>query len=1000
MSNPELDTAIKAVFDGMRESGPGKLTPRVIVWLEDSDATPSEQDIVSAIIEGDGNAPARKAAHMCLARWDSQTEAPWAGATEAQTPERRTAIFDKLDLNAESRSALDAAFPSVAQRDIVIATPGPWDPWYTPERRTSRDFYWNAYRGVLEASGWAPENVALLDESTSDIVGRLADPSAEKSYQSKGLVVGYVQSGKTANFTGIIAKAIDAGYRLIIVLTGTVELLRGQTQRRLDKELVGEENILGGRDRNKPEAVRNVDYIGDDDADWLGGKFLRHGIDINSHPDVPAIKRLTTASGDYKALKAGLDTLDFRRAGELRNPLKPMYDPENLFGTDVRLAVVKKNKNVLEKLLRDLHDVHASLKEIPVLVIDDEADQASVNTTNPKRWNSVEEKDRTAINKLISQILREMPRSQYIGYTATPFANVFVSPSDSEDIFPTDFITALEPSADYMGARQFHDLDPLPDDEPIDASNSNEAAFVRDLRANDPSGEEAEIERALDSFVLSGAIKLWRAEQDTSLDFRHHTMLVHQSVKQSEHKDLADLIEKVWNGAGYSQPVGSARLRALFKDDFRIVHKAREWETLLPGSFDEIRRHVGDAVNLVTKDGSPVVIVNGSKDSDYKAMDFATGRYWRIMVGGTKLSRGFTVEGLTTTYYRRRANAADTLMQMGRWFGYRRGYEDLVRLYIDREAVDARGHTFDLYDAFTAITQDEESFRTQLRRFARTDEEGRPEVRPIDVPPLVFQQLPWLKPTGTNKMYNAVLDFEGDGGILRDFPRQSDRTDGTANETHFDAVRPWLDRLGDPIEFQYAESRPDNVLRIKSFEARIALVDAESVYGALSRFHWTENYSFEPTLRFMRQAIDRGALVDWAVMVPELKGIRRRGVEGVSVQLLNRARRQGRGGFSGSSFRQRAAVERIAGNIGAPGGPAAAALNRATRGAMLLTFAADPASEAKEDRNPEHLIDPIDPRDVATLFSLAMPYKSAPRGRIGFRVIDPSKEDQAIIDAT
>lgn len=996
----QLETAIRAVFDGMREVGPAKLLSRVNVWLDDDDMSTTEDEIIEAIVSSDGNAVARKAAHMCLARWDSQSDAEWAGETERQSPARRALVFAKLGLGDASRQALDKEFPSVVQRDIVISNPGPWDPWYTVERKARHDFYWSAYRGVLERSGWSPEAIAGLDESTNDIVGRLADPAADTSYQSKGLVVGYVQSGKTANFTGITAKAIDAGYRLIIVLTGTIELLRGQTQRRLDRELVGEENILGGRDPEDPNAVRGVDYIGDGDADWIDGKFLRHGIDINAQAEVPAIKRLTTASGDYKALKAGLDTLDFRRAGELKDPLKPMYDPVNLFGTDVRLAVVKKNKSVLEKLLRDLHDVHASLKEIPVLVIDDEADQASVNTTNPSRAKSKEDKERTAINKLISQILSEMPRAQYVGYTATPFANVFVSPDDVQDIFPSDFMIALEPTPTYMGGKQFHDLGPLPEDEPIGPSNSNEAAFVRNLYASDNHSERGEIRDALDAFVLSGAIKLWRAAHDPDVSYRHHTMLAHQSVKQTEHKELAELIEDVWNTAEYNQVSGLARLRKLYDTDFRVVYDSRDnWEATLPDSFGDLKPYVGEAIGLITAAGSPIVIVNGSKESDYKAMDFATGRYWRVMVGGAKLSRGFTVEGLSVSYYRRRANAADTLMQMGRWFGYRPGYRDLVRLYIARDVVDARGKTYDLYDAFTAIIQDEEAFRSQLRRFSRLGEDGRPEVRPIDVPPLVFQQLPWLKPTGANKMYNAVLDFEGDGGELRDFPRQADRQDGSANAAHFRAVRSWLDELSEPMEFEYAEGQAGSGPKIKTFEARVAIVDAESMYAALENFSWTENYSFTPTLRFMRQAIEKGTLEDWAIIVPELKGIRRRDVEGVSIQLLNRTRRD-RGGFSGSSFRQRPAVERIAGKLSAPGGPEAVKLSTPTRGAMLLTFAADPATEDKAKRDPELLQDPVQPEDVATLFSLAMPFRSAPRGRIGFRVLDKSKEDQAIIDAT
>lgn len=1005
MSTPSspIETAIRGAFDGMREVGPADLLAFVNLRLSKRPGIQlSEEQMIAAILAGDPNAPARKAAHFCLAGWDSKPvpDAEWCEGTEAGSAARRALVYELLDLSAESAALLDEAFPNRAQRDIVIAVPGDWDAWYTAERKAAHDFYWKAYRGVLEKAGWSGDAIANLDESTSDIVGRLADPAGESSYQSKGLVVGYVQSGKTANFTGITAKAIDAGYRLVIVLTGTIELLRGQTQRRLDRELVGEENILGGRDRDDATAVKDVDYISTDDKDWFAGKFLKHGIDINSQADIPSIKRLTTASGDYKALKAGLDTLDYRRTGELKDPLKPLYDPVNLFGSDVRLAVVKKNKSVLEKLLGDLRNVHASLKEIPVLVIDDEADQASVNTTNPNR-NTAEDKKRTAINKLISDILREMPRAQYIGYTATPFANVFVSPDDAEDIFPKDFIVALEPAPAYMGGKKFHDLDGLPDDETIDASNSNEAAHVRDLYAASNEDERSEILSALDAFLLSGAIKLWRHAQDPQLVFTHHTMLAHQSVKQVEHKELADLIQDVWDTAGYNGVGALGRLRELYENDFVPVHASRtSWGTTLPASFDELKGHIGEALNLITADGKPVVIVNGSNESDYNAMDFATRRYWRIMVGGAKLSRGFTVEGLTVTYYRRRANAADTLMQMGRWFGYRTGYGDLVRLFIARDVTDARGKTYDLYDAFTAIIQDEEAFRAQLRKFAKLDENGHPEVKPIDVPPMVFQQLPWLKPTGANKMYNAVLEFEGDGGELKDFPRQADRGDGSANKEHFAAVQGWLGSLGPLQEFTYAEGRLDAEPTIKKFGARVATVLAEEMYEALEKFAWTPGYSMAPTLRFLRQSMDKGVLTDWVVVVPELLHIRRRNLGGNDVQLLRRVRREGRGGFSGSSFRQRHSVEHIAGNPQKLGGPNAEALTTPTRGAMLLTFAADRGGADALLRDPEDLADPINPRDIATLFSLAVPYHAAPRGRIGFRVLDKSKEGVAIIDGS
>jgi hypothetical protein len=475
-------------------------------------------------------------------------------------------------------------------------------------------------------------------------------------------------------------------------------------------------------------------------------------------------------------------------------------------------------------------------------------------------------------------------------------------------------------------------------------------------------------------------------------------MLVHESVKQDDHSALAAKIVSVWNDADYTGFAGLDRLESLYRDDFLKVHQARtDWGSQMPGSFDDLTSYIGAALDLITANGSPVVVVNGSKDSDYTAADFQTGPFWRVMVGGAKLSRGFTVEDLTISYYRRRAGAADTLMQMGRWFGYRPGYRDLVRLFIARDAKDARGKTFDLYAAFTAIIEDEEAFREQLRTFAVLGEDGRPQVLPIDVPPMVFQQLPWLKPTGANKMYNAVLDFEGNGGKLKEFLWQPERLNGSSNKAHFSIVTPWLRALGEPETFHYHDGNPAVT---KAFSARVAIISAEELYAGLEKFQWTANYSMNPTLRFMKSAMTKGDVLDWAVLVPYLAGSPVRTVDGIDVPLLQRTRRDSRPGFTGFSFRQRSAITRIAGNTSEFGGVAAERLSTPTRGALLLNFAADPADGDSRGRDPKNSAwtGPLDSVDVASIFALALPYLSAPRGRIGFRVRDTEHPDKPILD--
>ncbi len=971
---------------------------------------PTEADIIASTTVAEFNDPTRRAMHLALAAWDASTDPDWGGSTKQGSPERRELIYNLLEISPTVRERLDAEFPSASQMDAMIVDPNNWTPWYDADRRASHDFYWRAYRGVLERKGWDVDALTTLDRSTTEIVQRLADPSAALGYQTKGLVVGHVQSGKTANFTGIVAKAIDAGYRLIIVLTGTIELLRGQTQRRLDMELVGEENILDGADVDDPDSIREIDYIGTQDSDWYSGKFLRHGQDVHSLPEVPAIKRLTTAKQDYKKLRLGKDTLDFRRTGELQDMAKPVYASENIHSVDVRLAVMKKNTTALKNLLHDLKNIRADGKEIPALIIDDEADQASVNTVNPRstKESRADAKKRSTINKLIAQLLQELPRAQYVGYTATPFANVFISPDDSEDLFPKDFLVSLEPSSQYAGGRYFHDLGVIDDDAKNDSGRSNEAAFVRDLIADgesDPQAEDQEIRDALDAFVLSGAIKKWRQANLEGFEYRHHTMLVHESVRTSEHSELADRFRDVWAQAGYSTPAGMARLRSLYDSDFRRVHDSRaEWENLpMPERFDELKMAIGEAVNDITADTDPVVVVNGTKDSDYDAMDFQLRPYWRVMVGGAKLSRGFTVEGLTVSYYRRRATAADTLMQMGRWFGYRPGYGDLVRLYIARDVVDSKGKSYDLYDAFTSIIEDEEEFRDQLRKFSELKEDGRPVVRPIHVPPLVFQQLPWLRPTGTNKMYNAVLQYEGDGGVAKDFNSLADRGDGSRNRTHLEAIAPLLQGLSAPATFWGANGR--------DFTARTRVASAQEVLTALRQIELVSKDQLSPTVAMMERAIREGTLDDWAIIVPQVGESYRRAVNGSEISIGERQRRKDRPGYAGSEPRHRTVLEVVAGKPGMErkAGDAADASATSTRGALLLTFAFDPVvtkEEAAADGRPEKSRlkrsawpDKIQPEDVATLISLAMPYGSAPRGRIGFGVRREDEPDMAIVDS-
>ncbi|WP_430479735.1 Z1 domain-containing protein [Streptomyces sp. P11-1] len=835
-----------------------------------------------------------------LNTWDREQKPAWSADTAPRTRERRLAIYGRLGFGPELRGILDTVAPvAVTPPATVIARQHV--PWYTSERATARSFYWPAYEQMLQRKKWSAEAIADLDEATRSVVERLTDPEQPARRQVKGLVVGYVQSGKTANFTGVIAKALDAGYRLIIVLGGTLNMLRAQTQRRLDMELIGQENILRGANLSDLESLIGIDYVTDED--WP--KFVQHG----GRPSTQSafdIERLTTRDKDYKSLEQGIRALEFDK----RDPTKELYDPINLHHAAARVMIVKKNKAVLTKLVDDLKRIHGILGQIPALIIDDESDQASVNTSDPAKWVKGAT-GRSAINGLISKLLTQLPRAQYVGYTATPFANVFVDPGDAQDIFPSDFLISLRAPEEYMGVRDFHDLDsPLLKSERTPA-NSQEKAHVRSITGN--SGDR--LQEAIDSFLLSGALKLFRVAHGVDAEpFRHHTMLVHQSVRTDDHADLALRINSMWHQSGYASTQGHSRLADLWERDFKEVSAARATELPNPDSYEDIRPYISSARQRISAGGNPVVIVNGDTDRYFEQLDLdfdRTPHVWKILIGGTKLSRGFTVEGLTVTYYRRTARQADTLMQMGRWFGFRPGYRDLVRLYIGREEVLTPTKTVDLYEAFEAVCRDEELFRQELKQYAELVD-GKPQVIPDEVPPLVAQHLPWVKPSARNKMFNAELvEIRSPGRPIEllAYPQEP-----AALERNVERWAPVLKTF--PAESTVIPSLASgNGSTTRPFTAKVSRVKHAELLAALSGLEWARDRLFAPHLAYLAQLDGRLALVtDWLLIAPQLTEANRveASVSGsVPLSLSRRTRQRGTPAFgriAGVNHQQAAAA--------------------------------------------------------------------------------------------
>jgi hypothetical protein len=406
-----------------------------------------------------------------LSVWDYEASYMWIGDTDKNTVERRVKIYALLEIREDEIALLDTKFPANLkyERPIVIARAH--RVWYDLARQRRDSFYRDAYaRYLREHRQWTEAQIGDLEESTRLVTERLSDPENAEIFRARGLVVGYVQSGKTANFTGVIARAADAGYRLLIVLAGTLNILRAQTQRRIDRELIGKPFIT---------AENEVSYTNDLEGFIDHGEFPADTGGFNWH-------RLTNIEGDYKRLRQGIQSLEFRK----HDKTKPFNDRENLSREDARILIVKKVPSVLIKVAADLDAIKSRLADIPTLVIDDESDQASVNTKKPTQ-EEIEE--RTATNSAIVSLLKQLPRAQYVGYTATPFANVFIDPNIAENLFPKDFIISLPRPVTYMGISDFHDIER--DDNAL--KGPNEKAFVRDVRGDDSNAQN--MQRALDS---------------------------------------------------------------------------------------------------------------------------------------------------------------------------------------------------------------------------------------------------------------------------------------------------------------------------------------------------------------------------------------------------------------------------------------------------------------------------------------------------------------------
>lgn len=574
--------------------------------------------------------------------------------------------------------------------DISLTDDRGHEPWLDSSRKEEWR-YWQRYREMIEKDlSW--DIADKLDKSTDKILGMLEDPLRLGQWSRRGLVVGHVQSGKTASYTGLVCKAADAQYKIIIVLAGLHNNLRSQTQIRL------EEGFLGYETSSAHDVLKRVG-VGLIDTD------------ISIKPNCATTR---ADNGDFGG----------RAANQLS--ISPEQRPW--------LFVVKKNKSVLVRLLnwiqthvadapisegdspssntKDLPLVKRRATKFPLLIIDDEADNASVDTGETvvdEEGNADEEHNPTTINKLIRRILNSFSRSAYVGYTATPFANIFIhergeTRSEGPDLFPSAFIQNLAAPDNYVGPTAMFGI----------ASPEGRKGQLPLIRAVDdyqsedkksgwmPVGHKIDhvpvwskeqalppsLREAINSFILACVVRKLRGQGK-----KHCSMLVHvtrfNNVQKTLKADIDDYVKHARQtiGRGIGHAGALADLHDLWSRDFLPASAAvrdlglgdipsaeqvwQEVEDALPGVLDDIE------VRMINGTAKDALDYEQNKDRGLKV----------IAIGGDKLARGLTLEGLCTSYFLRASKMYDTLMQMGRWFGYRSGYLDLCRLYTSPDLI-------------------------------------------------------------------------------------------------------------------------------------------------------------------------------------------------------------------------------------------------------------------------------------------------------------------------
>ena len=681
---------------------------------------------------------------------------------------------------------------------------------------------WQLYRKKLYNDGFKEETIDEIERASLRILKRLNNDTT-MSGPVKGLVIGNVQSGKTANMAALMAMAADWGWNMFIVLSGTIESLRVQTQNRLFSDLNQQGNLW-----------------------WRPLQHLSKSVDI---------------SQKTQSLHFDQDS-------------KERY-----------FTVCLKNSSRLSKLIQWAQADKNKQRQMRIIVIDDEADQAGINTAN------VDTAERKKINKLICALVNGKNEKNedistkylamnYIGYTATPYANILNEPPTTDSLYPRSFISTLAVSKEYFGPQQIfgYNGDSVNYDglDIIREISEDELAVLKSI--HDGNTSEVIPDSLIDAvcwFMCGvGCMRIWGYKKPvsmlvhTSQKTAHHSMVsnvISNWIKVTSREEILSRAERVW----YDETERFTIER--FREQYPIYDQPDEKINNYP-PFDEVR----EQIEILLDGGISHIKLDDDGDLNYMqgihlCIDNCTnngingdGMHVRlaypdsshmpspapafIVVGGATLSRGLTLEGLICTFFLRSVGQADTLMQMGRWFGYRKTYELLPRIWVTNKT----------WQQFIFLSALDEELREEIQRMditGRSPTEYGPKVK--NTPKASF-----IRITAKNRMQSAVeseMDYSGASNQTYLFDNDADLL-----RENIELTNSFISKLGD-------EWHPDEEYDFFPYDAVWKDIDFYRVKHYLEKFRFCSRLRVfndtKPLLDWIEKITKEGKLGNWSVIV-------------------------------------------------------------------------------------------------------------------------------------